>query len=118
MYWSSGLDNKHGQALKPNNTKDYFDALEELNNLQQFKAKNVYGADESCFMIEMGTKQHVIGMKGKKMQHVIGMKGKKMQHVQWDGSRESVTLLVTICAVGTVPMKPTVIFTSKNHLKC
>ncbi|EIW51871.1 uncharacterized protein TRAVEDRAFT_106412, partial [Trametes versicolor FP-101664 SS1] len=48
---------------------------------------------------------------------VIGPAGQKLQHKLQDGGRESVSFVVTICADGSVPFPPTVIFSGQNYLK-
>ncbi|KIJ34009.1 hypothetical protein M422DRAFT_182639, partial [Sphaerobolus stellatus SS14] len=47
---------------------------------------------------------------------VIGHKGTKRQHRQGSGDRENITVIITICADGTV-LRPTIIFKGQNHMK-
>ena len=48
-------------------------------------------------------------------ERVIGPAGKKIQYKQQKGSRETITVLVTICADGTA-LPPAVIFKGKAYL--
>jgi hypothetical protein len=53
------------------------------------------------------------GQTGKK--RVVGRCGTKLQHVQGGADKENVTVIVTICADGTV-LKPTIIFKGQNMM--
>ena len=44
--------------------------------------------------------------------------GQKLQHKLHDGNRESASLVVMICADGSVPFPPTIILLGQNYLKC
>ncbi|KIK50670.1 hypothetical protein GYMLUDRAFT_78436 [Collybiopsis luxurians FD-317 M1] len=121
MFWSSSLDEKHSHAVNPTTNQQWFDLLKEVLagkrdyefNINSDKnsnsaspttlilPENVYGADESGFMLSQSTKQHV-----------IGSRSKKMQHQQGDGGQENTTVIITICADGTTT-RPTIIF--KGH---
>ncbi|KZP28033.1 CENP-B protein, partial [Athelia psychrophila] len=57
-----------------------------------------YGVDETGIQPGGGTRERV-----------IGTKGKKVQHQQRDGNRENITVIVSICADGT-SLPPAVIF--------
>lgn len=59
---------------------------------------DTYGTDEPGFQEGLGGKERV-----------IGKKGKKIQHQAHSGSRENITVIITICADGTA-LAPAVIF--------
>lgn len=64
----------------------------------------IFGADETGI-------QEVTGQKEK----VFGKKGKRTVHQERTGSRENITVLVTICADGEA-LKPAVIFKGSGFL--
>ncbi|KAJ3558729.1 hypothetical protein NM688_g746 [Phlebia brevispora] len=107
MYWSSGMDNKHGHALDPRNAKDYFDMLTEICKKNNIKTKFKFVMDESPIML---------GRSGSR-QRVIGPVGQKRQPCLQDDSRDSLSLVVAVCADGSLAMRPTVIFQGKNFMK-
>lgn len=106
MYWSSGLKNARGLALNPTNIREYFEILTEIDRDHHIKPRFKYAMDESPILLGMESTARVIGPAGQKLQH-------KLQ----DGNRESVSFVVTICADGSVPFPPTVIFSGQNYLK-
>ena len=106
MYWSSGLRSQRGYALNPTNVREYFEVLSEIDRVRHIKPENKYAMDESPFLIGMESTARVIGPAGQRLQHRLH-----------DGNRESVSLVVTICANGTVPFPPTIILAGHNFLK-
>jgi len=68
--------------------------------------KNIYGSDETGF--QTGT-----GLSNRK---VVGPAGKRIQHQQKTGNRENITVMVTICADGSLPVPPAVIFKGNKYL--
>ncbi|CDO69050.1 hypothetical protein BN946_scf184834.g57 [Trametes cinnabarina] len=106
MYWSSPLKTKRGLALNPTNVHEYFDVLMEIDRVRHIRPEFKFAMDESPVLLGMEMTTRVIGPVGQKLQHRLH-----------DGSRESVSLVVTICANGTVPFPPTVIFAGQNFLK-
>jgi hypothetical protein len=119
------LDYKRGRAVNPNTNEAYFDLVEEIMagkldyHLDQdldndsgppadfvpvaIKPENIYSMDESGFFPAGGV-----------LECIIGPRGQQTQHKQSDGGYENTTVMVTICADGTV-LHPTVIFKGKTH---
>ncbi|KAF8228561.1 CENP-B protein, partial [Tricholoma matsutake] len=62
----------------------------------------IFGADETGIQQGLGTRQHI-----------IGPKGKKVQHQQRSGDRENITVMVAICADDT-SLPPAVIFKGES----
>lgn len=106
MYWSSSLKNTRGLALNPTNVHEYFEVLADIDREHHIKPEFKYAMDKSPILLgtELTTR-------------VIGPAGQELQHKLQDGGRESVSFVVTICADGSVPFPPTVIFSGQNYLK-
>ena len=62
----------------------------------------IYGADEMGIQQGLGCQTRV-----------IGNNGKKIQHLRRSGTRENITVIVTICADGT-SLPPAVIFKGES----
>ena len=105
-YWSSTLNTKHGLALNPTNVREYFEVLVEIDHERHIKPKYKFAMDESPVLLGMEMTTHVIGPVGQKLQHKLH-----------DGNRESASLVVMICADGSVPFPPTIILPGQNYLK-
>lgn len=107
MYWSSNMDDKRAHALNPTNSKEYFEVLTEICPKHHIQPKFKFAMDESPIFI---------GRNVPRVQ-VIGPAKAKRQAKRQDDNRESLSLVVTICADGSIPMPPTIIFTGKNFMK-
>lgn len=105
MYWSSDMDNKCAGALNPTNHREYFDALEELQEKRHFRLENKHAADEMGLLHNMEVARRV-----------IGPVGQKAQNTRASGDRDSSTIMVCICANGSLSMKPMVIFKGVNFM--
>ena len=102
---SKPLDTQHGGALNPTNAKLWFDLVRENIVDKDILPHNIYGMDESRFPPS-----------DQETQCVIGHCGTKTQHRQGGADCENVTVIVTICADGTV-LQPAIIFKGKNFMK-
>ncbi|TFY76230.1 hypothetical protein EWM64_g7783 [Hericium alpestre] len=107
-YWGAEMDNKRGRALNPTNLREYFEVVQEIQDLHHTQEMNKHAADETGIILgTSGRKERVVGAKG------AGASGQKSLH---DGNRESVTMLVTIRADGQISMAPTIIFKGQRFL--
>ncbi len=100
QYTESPLDSKRGRALNPTTLGEYFDVVEEIKNKRNLKPENEHAADETGVILD----------RGGGVERVVGPTGLRGQHRLRDGTRESLTMMCTICANGTVSLPPTVIF--------
>jgi len=109
VYASRALDTKQGQAVNEHANKLYFDLVEDVqlqgDDGQPIAVECTWAMDESGFQAN--------GDEG--YECVIGPKGKKVQYQQQDGTRENITVLVTIGANGTA-LPPAVIYRSQGYL--
>ncbi len=104
MYFSQTIEHKRGRAVNPINNANYFKLLGSLLEEKNIMADTLFAADESGFQTGTGMKERV-----------VGEAGKKIQYQQRDGNRETITVMVTICADGTA-IPPAVIFKGKSYL--
>lgn len=102
-YWSHPLDTKRGKAVNPTAHTLYFKLLADTVDKYNIEPDCEWAADETG---------HQLGVGGKEV--VIGGKGKSVQHQQRSGSKETVTVLLFICADGSY-IPPVVIY--KGHVK-
>jgi hypothetical protein len=108
-------DTIRGQAANPANVAGWYKLLgdvllaridfEEYPDLESIDPECIYACDESGF-------QPCGSTSGEK---VIGRAGQKLQYQQNGGSRETITVLATICADGTA-LPPAVIFKGEHFL--
>lgn len=84
--------------MSPSNTKDFFDAYENLITTYDIPVENWYAFNETNIQFGITPKRRVIGGKGRKTQHTCR-----------DGNRKSLTFVLFICGDGTT-LKPLVIF--------
>lgn len=109
IYTAKPLDTARGQAVNEHANARYFDMVEDTqlrgNNGNPIPPECTYAMDEAGFVpfMEAG------------FECVIGAKGKKIQHKQRGGIRETITVLLTICADGTA-LSPVVIFKGSGYL--
>jgi len=113
--WARSHDKSCADALNPTNVKDYFEKLAMALQNYQVIMKNIYGFDEMGIMSQTTRNMKVVTARASKHAKVIA-----------DAHRESMSLLVLVCADGKV-FKPTAIFKGNgintnwvniNPLKC
>ncbi|KAJ3532696.1 hypothetical protein NM688_g7385 [Phlebia brevispora] len=98
-HWSRPLDTIRAKSLNTTTVNHwYYDILEKCYVDEGFLPENTYGMDESGFPRGPA-----------RVQRVVGLRGAKVQHRQGTANRENVTVMVTICADGTV-LRPLIIF--------
>ena len=102
MSWSTPLESKRGRAVNEHMAKAWFDLVEEVTTKYSIMPETTYGVDE------VGTNP----FNGEK-EWVMGARQAAPQYQQWDGNRENITVLVTICADGTTP-PPAAIFKGRS----
>ncbi|KIL56474.1 hypothetical protein M378DRAFT_1034675 [Amanita muscaria Koide BX008] len=109
MYVAHPLDAARGQAVNEYANGMYFDIVEKVqlrgDDGNPIAPECTFALDEAGFQAN--------GDEG--FEQVIGAKGKKVQYQQQKGTRENITVLVTICADGTA-VPPAVIFKGKAYL--
>jgi hypothetical protein len=88
--WSRPLDSKRGRAVNPHTNKAWFNLLEGVFKKHDIDEDCIYAADEIGISPDSG--EH---------ERVIGSKRPGPQYQQCTGSRENITVIVTICADGT-----------------
>jgi hypothetical protein len=99
MSWSRPLDSKRARALNPNIIRHWYEELVKKHVVEAgIRPEDIYGMDESGFQPSDQGRQRV-----------IARRGTKNAYKQGGADRENVTVIVTICADGTV-LKPSVIF--------
>ncbi|KAF5393164.1 hypothetical protein D9757_001173 [Collybiopsis confluens] len=97
-YWSRPLDKSRARAVNPTTKDEFFQLLKQTVDEDNIPSELIYGADETGIQTGIGTREFV-----------IGAKGRGIQHQQRDGNRENITVLPTICADGT-SLAPAVIY--------
>lgn len=90
MSWSTPLETKRGRAVNPHTIKAWFDILHETVEKYGITADITFGSDEIGSSPADGRKERV-----------MGSRKPAPQYQQRDGSRENITVIVTICADGT-----------------
>lgn len=103
--WSTTLDRVRANASNPVNDAAWFDLVEEINQRYNIQPKNTFSADESNLRFCDDGKTLIIAETG-------GGSVKKQSH----SNRESISVLVTVSAVGKA-FRPFVIFKGKNFMK-
>lgn len=101
-YWSSSLDSNRGQAVNENTHRAWCDLLKTTLDDHHMKEDCLWAADESGFQPGIGRKQRV-----------IGPARRKMQYQQRDGTKETITVMVAICADGSA-IPPTCIYKGQS----
>lgn len=91
MSWSRPLDSKRGRAVNPHTNKAWFDLLEGVMDKLDIDEDCIYAADEIGISPQSGERERVIGSKTRS----------GPQYQQRTGSRENITVIVSICADGT-----------------
>lgn len=97
--WSSKLEQLRGRAVNPATNDLWHDIVEgSLEEHPDVDEDCIWATDETGFHPSLGHRERV-----------IGAAGSKLQYQQRGGTRENITVMVTICANGT-SIAPTVIF--------
>lgn len=96
--WSASLDSKRGRAVNENTNKAWFDLLEGVLDQYDIAEDCIHAVDEIGISPQSGEGERV-----------IGSRKPGPQYQQRTGSKENVTIIVTICADGTTS-SPAVIF--------
>lgn len=106
--WNSRpLEEKQGRAANPHTMKSWWELLEKCLTARNFTPGNIYGSDE------VGVQAQGQG----ETERVFGRPGKSAPYQQRAGTRENITMIITICADGTA-IPPTAIFKGKAfHVK-
>ena len=105
-YWCHPLEHSRARAGNPHMKTAFFSLLEGTikgeDSQEPIIDELIWGTDETGIQQGLGTRQRI-----------IGPKGKKVQHQQRSGDRENITIIVTICANGT-SLPPSVIFKGES----
>jgi hypothetical protein len=89
--WSKTLDNTRSAAVNPTAVKEFFDILDRLFREHGFVPECIHGADESGLTSGLAQKERVIGSRKYKIQYQVCLE-----------NRENTTIIVCICADGSV----------------
>lgn len=100
-YWSRHLPGN--RAVNPTNVRRWEDIIEEEVVVPGIRPEDMYGMDETHMPPEFA-----------QMRRVIAGRGKNLQYEQGGSSRETITVLITICADGST-LRPNVIFKAKRY---
>lgn len=96
---SRPLEDKRGRGANPNTNEAWWKLLGETIKKYDIKPHNIYGTDEVGIQTQGGGER----------EHVFGTRKKAAPYQQRGGTRENITVIVTICADGT-STPPAVIF--------
>ena len=109
MYTAKSLDTARDQAVNEHMNGLWFDMIEEVqlrgDDGEPIAPECTWAMDESGFQANGG----------EGFEHVIGAKGKKVQYQQQAGTRENITVLLTIGA-SRVVLPPVVLYSGKGYL--
>ena len=97
-YWTKHLPGNRAGAVNPTNIRSWEDIIEEEVVVPGIRPEDMYGMDETYMPPEFA-----------QMRRVIAGKGKSIQYEQGGSSRQTITVLATICADGST-LPPNVIF--------
>ena len=104
MSWATLLESKHDQAVNPHTIEAYFVLLKETITKYGITEDCTYGTDEIGCTPSEGQKERVMG----------GCKSEP-QYQQQGGDSENTTVIVTVCADGTLT-SPAMIFKGKGEV--
>jgi hypothetical protein len=99
---SRPLEDKRGRAVNPHTNTEYWKILGETIEMYNILPENIYGTDEIGIQTQGGGER----------EYVFGACQKAAPYQQRSGTRENITVIVTICAAGT-STPPAVIFKGK-----
>ena len=109
-YRAYPLEALRGKAVNEYTHRNYFNILKCIlstgDDGEPLLPENIYGSDETAFRTGEGSSNR----------KVVGPAGKRIQHQQKTGNRENITVMVTICADGSSPVPPAVIFKGSKYL--
>jgi hypothetical protein len=100
--WSTSLEGSRARAANPTNNKEWFRVLGE--QIRDVSSDCLWAADETGIQTGMAVQEQV-----------FGKRGKKVQHQKREGTRENITVIVTIAADGTY-IPPAVIYKGQGFL--
>jgi hypothetical protein len=100
--WSSSLEGARARAANPTNHREWFELL--YKHTKDIEPDCIWAADETG--IQTGTAVR---------ERVIGKKGQTNQHQTCNGTRENITVIVSIAADGT-SIPPAVIYKGQAFL--
>lgn len=101
---SRPLEDKRGRAVNPHTNAEYWKILGETIEKYSILPENIYGTDEIGIQTQGGGER----------EYVFGARQKATPYQQRSGTRENITVIVTICADGT-STPPAVIFKGKAY---
>jgi hypothetical protein len=104
VLWATSLQEKRGQGANPYANEAWWKLLRGVLEKYGIKLENIYGGDEVGIQTQTGEQERVFGSRKKK----------GPQYQQRAGTRENITVLVTICADGT-SQAPAVIFKGNGY---
>ena len=102
-YWSKHLPGNRAGAVNPMNVRNWEDIVKSEVVDAGIQPEDIYGMDETHAPPEFA-----------QMCRVIAGKNKSIQYGQGGSTKETITVLVTICADGTT-LRPNVIFKAKRQ---
>ena len=97
-YWTKHLPGNRAGAVNPKNIRSWEDIVEEEVVIPEIRPEDMYGMDETHMPPEFA-----------QMRRVVAGKGKSTQYEQGGSTRETITVLATICADGST-LQPNIIF--------
>jgi hypothetical protein len=100
--WSSSLEGARARAANPTNHKQWFELLRECT--KDVEPDCIWAADETGIQTGAAVRERV-----------IGKRGQTNQHQTREGTRENITIMVTIAADGS-SIPPTVIYKGQAFL--
>jgi hypothetical protein len=103
-YWTKHLPSNRDGAVNPANVRSWEDILEEEVVIPGIQPEDMYGMDETHMPPEFT-----------QMRQVISGKGKSVQYKQGGSTRQTITILATICANG-ISLQPNIIFKASRHV--
>lgn len=101
---SRPLEDKRGHAVNLHTNAEYWKILGETIEKYSILPENIYGTDEIGIQTQGGGEH----------EYVFGARQKATPYQQRSGTRENITVIVTICADGT-STPPAVIFKGKAY---
>lgn len=102
-HWSAPLPTVRAQSANPHAIRNFLTGLVK----REVVDKNV--PPELLYQIDETSTPQQLGIKLR----VVGPRGSRRQHLQESGTKENITVLVTICADGTA-LPPTIVFKNKE----
>jgi len=102
-HWSAPLLTLHAQSANPRAIRNFLTGLVKREVVdKKVPPELLYQIDETLTPQQLGVKLRV-----------VGPQESRCQHLQESGTKENITVLVTICADGTA-LPPTIVFKNKE----